>query len=304
MFESYRNERRLQKMLKHEDIATYAPLWRVDAKTNATLARDKNGDLKAYLTNSLRPIDPLLLTIPCPGSCSWYSRDRENYGYLHHAAVALVAFMKMRGALPFEGIRFMCIGDEEMYLTIDSVQGDWMQFYTAGAEVVRFPSMLLDNLGGSSRIVGDPYTVKLWDLMTNELVARWKPIVEIVPVTDDKMGAYTQLRDIEGCPGIKEFISYDVIFNIDLLDNSAFPVVDLGVFVKSVKDGYDHGEGSWSLDVDMINVKFGMNPKPQRIKWLKNEHPDNRFFLKETTSAGFHGTCDYKYAAKLPVGFP
>jgi hypothetical protein len=305
MFEDYKHRRQLKRLVNHEDLNKVAASWRTDIGADVLLTNDKAGVPKAYLTDTLRPVDPLSLELPFVAHCCWYVRNRDEYNDLHCKAKDLIAFMRMRKAEVNHGVAFIRAGGNELYLTQNSLDdGEWMHLYTKEGERLEFPTVMLREIRWNNRIEVTQYTMQLFDLVLKEPVTTWKPVVELIPCQSDKLGAYTRLKEAEGCPGVHTHESFDVQFNIDLLDNSANPIVDLGVFIRAFREGFDHQSEKWSLNVDNIQVKYGMRPKPQHLKWLKTDNPENRFFLNDTGSAGFWGNADYTYTAKLPTGFP
>jgi len=303
MFRSYINKSRLASLVEDESFKDYVPFFRHPEYRDMYLVM-KNGELVFFHKNSLYPVPACTLDIPKKDRFNWILRDQRTHSSWHNHAVALVSHMEMRNVSDHCGIHFITWpkNDVKYYLKRDSIKGDWIVLYTRGGQAVSIPSVMLREFQYGWFNDVHPYTAKIEDLCC-EGDSSYRPIIEITNERLDPIGAYTRLVEVPNCPGVYDYLSYDVIININTLDNSGIPVVDLAPFMTAIHNNYDHDCKEWSLNIDEIKLRVGMMPEPIAIGKLDVDLPGHRFFLKESNSPGF-GTGLYTYTNKLPTKFP
>ncbi|WDS62157.1 hypothetical protein [Pseudomonas phage D6] len=312
MFKSFVNKCRLDALLSQRDFKTWVPYFRHEEHRDMFLVV-KNGEPVFYHKGSLYPIPAVKVDLPKVSSFSWVPRNNETLTHWHKRAVALVNHLEMRTVGYDCGIHFMTWAGVEYYLKRDSDKGDWFVVYTRGGQAISFPTVMFREYRGIWYNDVHPYTAKIVDMCCGAEDSTYRTIVDVTNERVDPIGAYTRLVELENCPGVYDYLSYDVTININTLDNSGKPVVDLRPFIDAFRNHHPHNCTKWMLNVDEIKLQIGMMPMPVAIKDLDTELPDHRFFLSGTQKrldeeqyysiAGFDDK-NCIYSGKLPTSFP
>jgi hypothetical protein len=296
------SNRRLDKIYADERFAEQMPSLRIDWSEDIHLDLDRDGQRIAYHTPSMKQIDINTVKVKSGQEGNWADRSKPRYQHQYDVVEQVANFLQMRNVDLWCGVPFCKIDGRVHYVARDSVRPLYVVLYTETGKEYRIPKALFGYFRDEDLLRPDIYTMHPVDLHTHKPVEDWKPIIQMVPGKQDIHGAYTYLNEVAGCPGILDFQSQDIIININILDNSATPIVDLKPFLWAIRDGVKHESKRWTLSIDQIQLQIGMNPKPIKVLDLSHELPEHRIILSDVPTLWSVET--YINTGNLPTTYP
>ena len=124
-------------------------------------------------------------------------------------------------------------------------------------------------------------------------------------LVNDKTGAYHTTQDLTNCPGIGEYRTYSVVFNVAKLDNSSVPVINLTEFFNAMWHGIKHPNDAYTIDIAKIKLLVGNYVQPMTIDELYKDNPDWRVIMSEKPNEhGMIGKVRYLNTQLIPTAFP
>jgi hypothetical protein len=304
MFEAihrWLSKRRLDKIYTDERFIDEIPSINIGWEGRAYFDLSQDGERTAFIMPSMQFVAPDSIHVN-PDSVGWTERSKPYNTYHLEAAEKIANFLKLRKAQLWYGVPFCRVDSVTYYLNSDSIRPNYVVLYTSWTKEVRVPKAAFSNLLHDKMLKPDIYTMHPIDLSTRRKADDWKPIIEMLPGTQGVNSAYTALTDVPGCPGVLDFLCNDIVININCLDNSALPIVDLEHFIAAIRDGFPHVSNRWTLNIEQIQLQIGMNPKPIRVIDLASELKDHRIILSETPM--IQDCEEYKNTGNLSTTYP